>query len=169
MSLAFQLCSFWVCSGSHVTLCYVRVVWKQEDIFICPNTGGKHLNLNSGVFSDFFHSYLKSKLIELEWLVDVEEKGSRCLTVMDCSPAAFPSLGADSGRWCPGCESGRAAGRLEWTQPATESSRTTELPVTDSNLCRRTRSPHPGKVEQVGTPHSCMVVSYCSSQHRTRS
>lgn len=60
------------------------------------------------------------------WVLLEEARGRRCQT--DCVPAAAPSLGGDTARWCAGCESGRAAGRPGWTEPATEQSRTTETP-----------------------------------------
>lgn len=73
----------------------------------------------------FYH--LKHFPVRLKrWVLLEEGMGSRFQT--DCVRAAAPSLGGDTACWCAGCESGRAAGKPGWTEPATEPSHTTETP-----------------------------------------
>lgn len=70
------------------------------------------------------------------WVSQEEARESRCL--MDCFPAASPSPGADRARWCAGCESGRAAGKPGWSEPATEPSQATATPENEER-CLQSR------------------------------
>lgn len=70
--------------------------------------------------------YLKHSVRLRRWVL--LERARECRYQMDCVPAAAPSLGGDTARWCADCESGRAAGKPGWTELATEQSHTTETP-----------------------------------------
>lgn len=70
------------------------------------------------------------------WVSQEEARESRCL--MDCFPAASPSPGADRAHWCAGCESGRAAGKPGWSEPATEPSQATATPENEER-CLQSR------------------------------